>query len=167
MKPQLELSRPIDVSRLSPTGDSETIIADPGECAAIAARLGIPAVHSLKAELGLWRWRGAGVRVTGSILAEVEQMCVVTLEPFRNEVSDEVERYFLPSVSEADASADVDPFSDGVIELGEVVVESLSLALDPYPRTPGVTFEAGDATKEEEKEQSPFAALASLRSKKR
>ncbi len=94
-------------------------------------------------------------------------MCVVTLEPFRSEISDEVERYFLPGASEADASADVDPFSDGVIELGEVVVESLSLALDPYPRKPGVTFEAGDATTEEGKEQSPFAALASLRTEKR
>jgi hypothetical protein len=167
MKPQLELSRPIDVSRISPTGDSETLIADPAECMAIATRLGIPAVHSLRAELGLWRWRGAGVRVTGRILAEVEQVCVVTLEPFRSEISDEVERYFLPGASEADASADVDPFSDGVIELGEVVVESLSLALDPYPRKPGVTFEAGDATTEEGKEQSPFAALASLRTEKR
>jgi len=167
MKPQPELSRPVDVSRISPAGDSEKIIADPEECAAIAARLGIPAVHSLKAELGLWRWRGAGVRVTGSILAEVEQVCVVTLEPFRSEVSDEVERYFLPNVSEADANADVDPFSDGVIELGEVVVESLSLALDPYPRKPGATFEAGAIEDEDPKEQSPFAALASLRPKKR
>ena len=88
--------------------------------------------------------------------AEVEQVCVVTLEPFRSQVSDEVERYFLPGASEADASADVDPFSDGVIELGEVVVESLSLALDPYPRKPGATFEAGDATTEERKRAIAF-----------
>jgi hypothetical protein len=41
------------------------------------------------------------------------------------------------------------------------VLEELNLALDPYPRAPGVTFEA---PKDEPKAaESPFAVLAKLK----
>src|SRR5262245_24317009 len=122
IKPQSELSRPIDASRIPPTGSTETIVADAGECAAVARRLGVPAIRSLKAELVLSRWRGQGVNVTGRFDAEVEQICVVTLEPFEAEVSDAIERYFLPDAGAIEDEADIDPLEDGVIELGEVVV---------------------------------------------
>jgi hypothetical protein len=54
-----------------------------------------------------------------------------------------------------------DPIIGGRIDLGALAAEFLSLGLDPYPRKPGVDFEApeGDAPGEE----SPFAALGKLR----
>jgi uncharacterized metal-binding protein YceD (DUF177 family) len=170
IEPQPELSRPIEISRIPPTGSTETIIAEPKEREPIARRLGLPAVHALKADLALSRWRGEGVKVTGRVAAEVEQICVVTLDPFRAEVTDTVERYFLPGADSANEEANVDSFDNGIIELGEVVVESLSLALDPYPRKPGAEFHvagddataaAGEAT------PSPFAALSGLEPRKR
>ena len=120
-------------------------------------------MHSLKAELALARWRGEGIKVSGKFVAEVEQICVVTLDPFRAEVSDTIERYFLPKAGPADEEAGIDSLQDGAVELGEIVVEGLSLALDPYPRKPGAEFEGlGDdqAAADAPSTSSPFSALA-------
>jgi uncharacterized metal-binding protein YceD (DUF177 family) len=156
-----EFSRPIEVNRIPPAGSAESIVAEPTECEAVARRLGLPAIAAIEAELVLSRWRGAGIKVTGRFAAEVEQVCVVTLDPFRARVSEAIERYFLPSAGGPDLEADIDPLENGLIDLGELVVESLSLALDPYPRKPGVQF--GDSEWEPQSEElsdSPFAALA-------
>jgi uncharacterized metal-binding protein YceD (DUF177 family) len=163
-----ELSRPIEVSRIPATGSTETIIADSTERALVARRLGLPAIHSLTADLVLTRWRGEGVKVAGRFDAEVEQVCVVTLDPFRAPVSDAIERYFLSGAGAAESEGDADSFADGVIELGEVVIESLSLALDPYPRKPGAEFHGvGDDSGSAESGSSPFAALAGAKARKR
>ena len=167
-KPGPELSRVIEVSRIPVTGSAERIIADSTERALVARRLGLPAVSSLTADLMLTRWHGEGVKVAGRFDAEVEQVCVVTLDPFPATVSDTIERYFLPNARAAEPEADIDSFADGVIELGEVVVESLSLALDPYPRKPGAEFHgAGDGPGSAEPASSPFAVLAGAKPRKR
>ena len=57
---------------------------------------------------------------------------------------------------------DIDLISHGEVDLGELVVESLALELDPYPRRPGEVFEAPEDI-DIEKEKSPFAALKNLR----
>jgi uncharacterized metal-binding protein YceD (DUF177 family) len=118
----------------------------------------------------LSRWRRGGVKVAGLIEAEIEQICVVTLDPFRATVSDSIERYFLPHAGPTEEEADIESFDGDVIELGELVVESLSLALDPYPRKPGAEFNevSDDSTPANgNSEPSPFAALADLKSPKR
>ena len=53
--------------------------------------------------------------------------------------------------------------NDGSIDLGELVAESLGLALDPYPRKPGAEFTTG-AHDEKNPSPSPFAALEPLKS---
>jgi uncharacterized metal-binding protein YceD (DUF177 family) len=155
-----EFSRPIEVSRIPIAGSMESIAADATEREAVARRLGLPAIAAIEADVVLSRWRGEGVKVMGRFVAEVEQVCVVTLDPFRARVSEPIERYFLPSARGADLEADIDPLENGVIDLGELVVESLSLALDPYPRKPGVEFREPELeTRVEERSASPFAAL--------
>ena len=167
-KPDPELSRLIEVSRIPATGSTETVIADATERSLIARRLDLPAIHSLAADLVLTRWRGEGVKVAGRFDADVEQVCVVTLEPFRATVSDAIERYFLPGAGATESEGDIDSFADGVIELGEVVIESLSLALDPYPRKPGAEFHGlGDDSGSAEPASSPFAVLAGAKPRKR
>ena len=55
-----------------------------------------------------------------------------------------------------------DPIVDGRIDLGAVALEFLVLALDPYPKKPGVAFDdvvVGD----DDAEPSAFAALARLK----
>jgi len=46
-----------------------------------------------------------------------------------------------------------------------VAAEFLALALDPYPRKPGVEFESPQPEAEPDEKASPFAALAKLKEK--
>ena len=64
-----------------------------------------------------------------------------------------------------DAEDEPDPLIDGRIDLGELAAEFVALGLDPYPRKPGVEFEAPERT--ETKRTSPFASLAATARPKR
>lgn len=164
MKPIVpEFSRPVPVDRIPRDGSDEAIAADAKECAALARRLGIPAIHTLKATLRAEPWRGGGVKLTGLISAEVEQVSVISLEAFRQAIEIPVERYFLPpSQAALDEESDADPIEAGHIDLGEVVAESLALDLDPYPRRPDEKFELSTAEDEAAK-ASPFTVLSALK----
>ena len=136
-----EFSRPLLVDRVPRKGSHEHFQADPAECVKLAQRFSIHALHKLSARLLLVPWRGGGIKVTGTVEAEVEQMSVVSLEVFATQNKFEVERYFLPANKIDDnIEDDADPITNGEIDLGEIVAETLSLELDPYPRKPGESF---------------------------
>ena len=71
-----------------------------------------------------------------------------------------------PEEQEVLSTPDIEPYEDGRIDVGAIVYEHLSAALDPYPRKEGVEFDwvdpkiAADPTA-----VSPFAALAKLKPK--
>jgi hypothetical protein len=56
-----------------------------------------------------------------------------------------------------------DPIFDGRIDLGALVAEFLALALDPYPRKPGVEFEEPEAAADDPVGESPFSKLQALK----
>ena len=58
-----------------------------------------------------------------------------------------------------------DPIVDGKIDLGALAAEFFALGLDPYPHKPGVAFAAPEEPQGDE--ESPFAALAESKKKKR
>lgn len=165
--------RMVAVAKVSESGLTQTIEAKPAEFEKIAAYLDLVAVASLKADILLSRWRSKGVRVTGKMTADVTQSCVVTLDPVEAKVEAEFERRFLPDdvlahEQGAEHEVFVDPEGEDPpeplgreIDLGEILVEELSLNLDPYPRKPGVEFQedAAAATPRE----NPFAKLAKLK----
>jgi uncharacterized metal-binding protein YceD (DUF177 family) len=161
-----EFSRPV---RLGEATQVVTLAATPGEGAALAARFGILAVHALAAELRLVAEPGGTVRARGTLAAEVEQECVVTLEPVRQAVTAAID---LRILGEGEAPADDDPDSPdeiesagGVVDLGEAVAEQLALALDPYPRAEGAALPALDdaAAPEPPARPNPFAVLGKLK----
>lgn len=162
----VEFSRPLLVDRVPADGSFEKIAAEPAECEALARRLGVPAVHAVSAGLRAKPWRGGGLKIEGRLLADLDQVSVVSLETFRHQVSFEVLRYFLPfGATPANDEADADPIQQGEVDLGAIVAETLALELDAYPRKPGETF--GDHLEfadEPAKPTSPFAALSSLKS---
>ena len=57
----------------------------------------------------------------------------------------------------------VEPAPGGVVDIGEAVAQQLSLALDPFPRAPGVA--APEAAAEAAGAQSAFAALSRWKEK--
>jgi hypothetical protein len=172
--PEFEFSRPLDVTRVPPQGSLEKVSAEPQERADLARRFGLPALHSLEAELRISRWRGEGVKIKGRFTADLDQTCVVSLDIFRSLLSDGFESYFLPARTSAGAESavieegDAEPFVNGIIDMGEVVAEAVALVLDPYPKKPGVSFadvieDDGPSRAENSPQGHPFAGLERLR----
>lgn len=164
-----EFSRPLDITRVPAQGSTERISAEPAECEALAVRFGLPAIHRLAAELKVSRWRGEGLRIDGRFSVDLDQTCVVSLEVFRSTLTDTFESYFLPAgrmAGKDDAAieeGDAEPFENGVIDMGEAVAEAVALALDPYPKKPGVSFADIVDEPAPAKEENPFARLGSLK----
>lgn len=163
MKPaSYEFSRPLPADRVQREGSREIVSADQKELKALAERLGIPAFHSLTADLKAEPWRGGGLKITGEFKADLDQVCVVTLEQFRDTIQGPVDRIYLPETAEATSEEDdADHLVAGEADLGELVTETLALALDPYPRKPGVSF--GGAEFGTESAPEGFAVLAALK----
>jgi uncharacterized metal-binding protein YceD (DUF177 family) len=159
----VELSRPFPLGLVGTAGRHEVIAATPAECAALAARFGIPAIAALRADLDLSAEADGAVLARGRLRAEVAQLCVVTLEPVEQVVAEDFTLRFLPANREPeDGPEEIDEIPTGpgdVADLGEAVAEQLALALDPYPRAPGASLPEVPGTAG----SSPFAALAGLR----
>jgi uncharacterized metal-binding protein YceD (DUF177 family) len=158
-----ELHRPLAVERIGPPGSLHTVTADPSECAALARRLGIPAVTALRCEFSLTRHLRGVVAAEGRLHATVIRTCVITLEDFESGVDENFRLRFVPAGQETDdpdpESEDEIPYAGPAIDLGEAAAEQLALALDPYPRSPGAELPDTEA----ETAPHPFAALAQRR----
>lgn len=160
---QIEFSRPLQVDRVPKLGSTEKLSAEPEELKALARRFKIPALHGLSAEIRATPWRGGGMKLEGHVTADLEQVSVISLEPFRETVAVPLARYFLPpgAVADNEQEDDADPIDNGWIDLGEVAAETLALDLDPYPRKPGEAFPGHvEADGEAAGAPSPFAVLA-------
>lgn len=163
--PEPEFSRMVQVSRLRAAGETIDIAASPAERAGVAVRLGLAAVDALTASVRLTPLGAGVVAAEGTIRARLTQTCVVSLDPFEQELEAPLRLVFRPG-SAADRAADqtVDPeaedetpYEGGRFDLGEAVVETLALALDPWPRRPGALLEVPPP---EAGPDGPFAGLA-------
>ncbi|MGI4939565.1 MAG: YceD family protein [Janthinobacterium lividum] len=158
------MSRPLALDRVGSAGIATLVQADPAELPAVAARLGVPAVQSLRCEFRLRRVGGV-VEAHGDLTASLIQQCVVSLDDFDSILRESFIVHFVPAGTEDEEPEpdvpDQIPFEGSVIDLGEAMVEQLALSLDPYPRRPGAEMPA-EAVKSE---QGAFAALASLRTR--
>lgn len=160
------LTRPIIAATVPSSGLDFRVKASDAERAALARALNLNAVVAAEAQYQLTRKAGGRIALTGRLVAEVEPICVVTLEAFTLRLDEPVEMSF--TEAEADAVAAIehdldredppDVIENGVIDLGRVTTEFLSLAIPPFPRKPEAVFEnAGGAG-----EESPFAVLKGL-----
>jgi uncharacterized metal-binding protein YceD (DUF177 family) len=154
-------------------GDRIDLSADEGECSAIADRLGMTCLDRLEAHAVLSR-EGEKIRATGRVKASLEQSCVATGEPVPAHVDEPFDLIFLPEPKAGRPEEEVElgadeldtMFHDGsVIELGSAIVDSLALALDPYPRSAGADAALKEAGVLSEEQAGPFAALAALKEK--
>jgi uncharacterized metal-binding protein YceD (DUF177 family) len=165
-----EWSRPIPARAVTPEGRTIELDASAAERAALAARFGLVAIDRLAARLEVRRIEGDLIRVTGTVEADLIQTCVVSLDPFPATVRDQVEGLFGEGVAEAVPDEWIDPEADdlpepiveGVIDLGELAAQHLSLGLDPHPRKPD--SELLQPLIEDEPE-GPFAALKGWKGK--
>jgi hypothetical protein len=147
--------------------------ASPEELEAVARTLELLGCRSLVAGYALTPRGGGHVQLAGSLKAQVEQSCVVTLEPLLTDVTADFRVDYWPEtelpepgggVVDMNDEAELEPIVAGRIEVGRVVFQALAGAIDLFPRKPGVTFEPPpDAA--DGRSESPFAALAKMKDK--
>jgi hypothetical protein len=140
MKP--EFSRPLALARIGGAGRTVAVEATPAERAGLALRLRLPELPALACRFVLRPVAAGVVAADGLLQARVVQICVVSLDPFEATIEERFALRFVPQGSESPAidpdAVDEIPYCGTTIDLGEAAAEQLALALDPYPRKPGV-----------------------------
>lgn len=166
-----EFSRIVNIVQI---GEGERVVeiaAAPEERAALARRFDLLAVARLEARFAVRR-AAAGISARGRVTAEVVQACSITGEPVPAAVDEEADLLFTPDTQaggdELELSADaldVISYQGDRIDLGEAAADTMALALDPFPRSPGAADALKAAGVLSEEEAKPLGKLASLRDK--
>lgn len=164
----------IDPIRLAEirSGDRIDVSASDAERETIADRLALVSLARFEAHAVLER-EGDRVTATGRVKAEAEQECVATGKPVAEAVDEAFTLLFLPvPKTGADEEIELDAdemdviFHDGsMIDLEGALIDTLSLALDPYPRSAEADAAMKEAGVLSEEEAGPFGALSALKDK--
>jgi uncharacterized metal-binding protein YceD (DUF177 family) len=168
----------VRVDRISGEAEVRSIKASAAERAALATRLGLEDLAELSAELTIRFSAATGIiRISGMLTARATRLCVVSLEAFEVSISEPVTLSLSTEPGDLDLDVvDIDPMADeepeplenNVLDVGELVTQHLSLALDPHPRKPGVELTIsssgpGEECADTEGKPNPFAVLSSLK----
>lgn len=177
-----EWSHFFDIDDIDAKGTQLSISPSEEECEDLARRLSVVAIKNVEANLTITP--GHTIHVTGEVKATLTQECVVSVEEFDTEITETIEGWFADKekavsfaaakrereaavsrgeVEMVEEKEDPEAIIDGVIDLGELVTQHISLAIPAYPRKEGVKYEYGDEHVEiDEKSplrKNPFEAL--------
>ena len=163
--------RPIALATIR-DGQVVEVDADEALKKAITDRLRLVSVDMFAARATLER-EGEAIAVNGTLNATVEQACTATGEPVTEAVEETFALLFAPqprTQEDEEIELGVDDldtiFHDGRdIALGDAIVDTLALSLDPYPRIEGAEAKLREAGVLSEEEAGAFGALAELKKK--
>jgi uncharacterized metal-binding protein YceD (DUF177 family) len=162
-----------------PAGKPHSFLLQPDreDLTRLAERLGIPAVRKIRFEGQLQPLGQKDWQLKARLGATVVQPCIVTLDPVTTRLEEDVSRTYRADLPEETLTGELEmPEDDSeeplprLLDLGEVMLEALALALPLYPRADGVGYgdtqvaEPGTAPLTDE-EVKPFAGLKTLRDK--
>ncbi|MBE7185199.1 MAG: DUF177 domain-containing protein [Methylobacterium mesophilicum] len=171
------ITHTVNVARLPERGMPLVIEPDAETRAVLAQEHGLLGVESFKADLTVEKWKRNGVRVRGRVEALIDQECVVTLEPLRNRIDEEVDAVFLPEDSklgregfdlggeihlDMDGPDSPETFNGDAIDVGALAEQFFGLAIDPYPRKANARPETEPETGEDAPMSEWQAKLAGL-----
>ncbi|MEM9206251.1 MAG: YceD family protein, partial [Pseudomonadota bacterium] len=147
----------------------------------LADALGVDGVESLNVDIEVKPWRKAGLTVSGEVRIMATRTCSVTLDAYLETVAAPVLRRFSPDGERgqtnlktiADIHFDDDDPPDALdgleLDLGEVILEAIILAMPLHPRKPDVEFDPNTVREMNENQPTddgetnrPFANLADL-----
>ena len=169
----------LPVAEVEREGRDYRFAASEDERRVLADRFDLVSVEALSADVTV-RDAGTeqGILVSGTLTASLHQRCIVSLEPVPESYTtdfslllvdpemaarmDEEEVYLDPEAPEYDA------LEGKEIPLGEIVAQTLSITMNPYPRAEGSELNVGNKkgisiNEPEQTRENPFAALESLR----
>ena len=131
------------------TDPTEYILeASEKELSTLSKRFDVEKIHYLKVKLLVYP--GDIIRIVGKLEALTRRECVISLEKFEVLYADN---------PPTDSDEIIDTIDKGRIHLGEVVAEQYGLALNPFPKKPGVKNPYQDVTEER---GHPFANLKKI-----
>lgn len=160
-----EFTRMIDLREI---GNAPVVLTATAEqCAALARRFDLVAVHALEAVVAL-EPEGRIVSATGRLTASIVQSCAVSGEDLAVEIDEPIELRFVPAHEggvpgeeielEADQLDEIE-YTGHAFDLGEAAAQTLALAIDPFLEGPGADEARRKAGIVAEGGNNPFAAL--------
>lgn len=172
MSVALPLSNILDLAELPQAGEDVVIAPDAGQRARLAEWAAVDAVDHFEARVSLKKFSATRFDYRAEVNADVVQSCVVTLEPVRSHLAFAFSRELhlvraasrLPDDAFGPEEADDDvpeEITNSRFDIAGPVIEEFALAIDPYPRAPGVVFQP--EPEPDEGRENPFAALKSLK----
>lgn len=169
------LDAALRVDKLPATGRTLKIKTTAEQRVKIAEQLKCESVDKFTATIHATPIKGS-IQVEAKLQAVVTQLCVITFQPVSQNIEEEVRRIFLPGTEEdfiGPAGSEVfvdlegddlpDYFDDAEADFTGLLLETLALAVDPYPRAPGAEVPQAD-NPADIGELSPFASLKHLKS---
>ena len=167
-----ELARPVRIDRLPE--NPIVVEASADERGALAQRFGIVGLEKLTGQATLEQIDD-GMRLAGSIDAQISQECAVSGETFATDIAED---FALVYVHDAPTASDEDEYElsedeldhllleGDTIDIGEAMAQTLAMAIDPYARGPNADtarLEAGLESDEDRPASGPLAdALKAL-----
>lgn len=154
-------------------GRKLALVADPAARAAIARRLGLVSLDALEADAEI-RAVAGGIGVRGTVRAALVQSCAATDLPVAATITEPFDLKYLRDIGATDPEEEIElgeeeidtlPLEHDRVDVGEIAVQTLSLALDPFPRHADADRILADKGVLSEEQAGPFAALAALRGK--
>jgi len=171
---QPPLERVYDLNRLPEAGYEAEIAASSEDRAKLAAWAEVVSVEEFAGQVSLRRLSATRFSYAARLAAQITQSCTVTLEPVASRIVLDFARV-LHLVSRIKGTLDIsgelspaaaedlvpEEIDDPRFDLAAPLLEEFLLAIDPYPRLPGVEFEA--PSEAQEQQNGPFAVLKGLK----
>ena len=163
--PQFSITSEINVDTLrSDSIHFYKLSTERSDYLALTERFGWMSVDHFTSELCIRKVARDCWDVTGYVTAQIVQSCIVTGLPVSENIDFQIEERYVRAarrVDEVEVGLEgVEPIKNGVIDIGELAVQSLCLAATAWPRV-------GDApdcySVGEQETDHPFAVLSTLK----
>jgi len=165
----------IPLAAIGTAGVARDFEASRAQCDQVADHLAIVACHRLSASVRLKPQASGEVAMTGRLIARITQACSVSLEPFEQEVREEIDCVFAeqprdePSAEDEElpilTATEYEQMEGPDVPVGRIVYETLAAGMDPFPRKPDASEETewSTMTAKEREQANPFSVLRNLK----
>ena len=168
----------VQTAELKPKGKNSFDIAPEGEVLAVIAHMaGALSLRKIRFFGDITASGSSGWRLRGQLGVTAVQACVISLEPVTTRIDTSVSCNFAHPVGsdtndetvEFDGDDEAEPLGEN-IDLGQIMIEALVLALPEYPRAKDAelkttAFAAPGVSPLKDADVKPFAALSALKAK--
>lgn len=173
----LLLDMVVRIEEVAAGGRNYTFSADEQTLAVLTQNSPASQISKFDGHVDIRPIRG-GLEAKGKLTAQLQQPCVITLEPVDEKIEVDIRRIFLrgeePELAltangevfvDLDVDADNEWFNSDKVDLSDFIYEQFLLSIDTYPKKDGAKMPKVNDD-EIPSEKSPFAALAALKQTK-